>query len=79
MKPTLEEVQHSITQLGKLHPSHVTTDKIKAICARHREVLAPSSPLSQASQAILQHAEAQLRQYDELFGTQTIQMKEAIA
>jgi transposase len=75
----LEEVQRSIKQLEKLHPSHVTTDKVKAICAKQREVPAPSPLLSQASQAILQQAEAQLRQYDELFGTHTIQMEEAIA
>jgi hypothetical protein len=75
----LEEVQRSIKQLEQLHPSHVTTDKVKAICAKQREVPMPSLQLSQASQAILQQSEAQLRQYDELFGTQTIQMEEAIA
>src|SRR5690606_12713623 len=76
---TLEEVQHSIKQLEKLHPSHVTTDKGMSSWGRHREGMAPSSPLSEASQAILQQAEAHMRQYDELFGTQTIQTKEAIA
>jgi transposase len=75
----LEEVERSIQQLERIHPSHVTTDKVKAICAKGREN--PSSPLlhSQASQAILQHAQAQVRQYDELFGTHTTQVKESIA
>ncbi|MGF7049460.1 transposase [Paenibacillus sp. DS2015] len=75
----LEEVQHSIQQLCHIHPSHVTTDKIKALCAKRRDITAPPLQYSKASQAILTHAKAQLRQYDELFGTHTIQMKEVIA
>ncbi|MCF2941962.1 hypothetical protein L1N85_26975 [Paenibacillus alkaliterrae] len=75
----LEEVQRSIKQLDNLHPSHVTTDKVKALCAKGREMDAPPLLHSQASQAILQQAAAQLRQYDDMFGTHTIQMEEAIA
>lgn len=75
----LEEVQRSIKQLDNLHPSHVTTDKVKAICAKGREVEAPPPLHSQASQAILEQAEAHLRQYDEMFGTQMRPMEEAIA
>ncbi|OMF28665.1 transposase [Paenibacillus sp. FSL H8-0548] len=75
----LEEVQRSIQQLYKIHPSHVTTVKVKALCAKGRETVVPTLQSSQASQAILQHAEAQLRQYDDLFGTHTLQMEGAIA
>jgi hypothetical protein len=45
----LEEVERSIKQLDNLHPSHVTTDKVKAICANGRETPPPPLLHSQAS------------------------------
>ncbi|NEW04707.1 IS21 family transposase [Paenibacillus sp. SYP-B3998] len=76
---TLVEVEHSVAELCRIHPSHVTTDKIKALCARAREVLPPQALSSQESQDIEAHAQQHLRLYDELFQTQPVPPKEAVA
>jgi transposase-like protein len=75
----LEEVEHSITLLCAIHPSHVTTDKIKVMCAKGREIQVPPLPQSQDSQEIAAHAKRHLSQYDEMFGMTRVQEKEAIA
>lgn len=75
----LTEVERSIKQLCQIHPSHVTTDKIKVMCAKARESLPLQLPCSQASQEIVEHAKKQMSQYDEIFGTHTVQAEEAIA
>jgi len=57
----------------------VTTDKIKVLCAKHREVLPSAEPLSQTAQEIAEQAKQHLCMYDELFQTHTLGSKEAIA
>lgn len=76
---TLAEVERSVAELCRIHPDHVTTDKIKALCARTREVLPQQTLSSQESQDIEAHAKRHLRLYDELFQTQTVQPEEAVA
>jgi hypothetical protein len=76
---TLKEVERSIAELCRIHPDHVTTDKIKALCARTREVLPEQTLSSQESQDIEAYAKQHLRLYDELFQTQPVQPEEAVA
>lgn len=76
---TLAEVEHAIEELCRIHPSHVTTDKIKVLCARNREKVEPVSPLSQTTQEIADRAKAHLRAYDDLFRTHMSKPEEAIA
>jgi hypothetical protein len=76
---TLMEVECSIAELCRIHPDHVTTDKIKALCARTREVLPEQTLSSQESQDIEAHAKQHLRLYDEMFQTQSVQPEEAVA
>lgn len=76
---TFVEVERAIDELCCIHPSHVTTDKIKVLCAKHREVLPSAEPLSQTAQEIAEQAKQHLCMYDELFQTHTLGSKEAIA
>lgn len=76
---SLEEVECSISELCRIHPSHVTTDKIKAICAKGREVIPLQPLLSPESLEIEAHSKQHLRQYDELFETHSVQSEEAVA
>jgi hypothetical protein len=76
---SLEEIERSVDELCKIHPSHVTTDKIKLLCAKNKEAIPSSSQLSEETQDITDHAKEHLKMYDELFQTQTIGLKEAIA
>lgn len=75
----MEEVECSIAQLCQINPSHVTTDKIKVMCAKGREIEAPPLPQSQASQEIAAQSRRHLSQYDEMFGITMIPEKEGIA
>jgi hypothetical protein len=75
----LEEVERSIKQLCEIHPSHVTTDKIKVMCAKGREIEALPLPKSQATQEIAAHAKRHLKQYDEIFEMTMNRETEAIA
>jgi hypothetical protein len=75
---SIEEIEQSIEELRSIHPSHVTTEKIKVLCAKNREVLS-SVPVVKESNEIMTHAKEHLRMYDELFQTKTIGAKEAIA
>lgn len=77
VEASLKEVEQSIEELRKIHPSHVTTDKIKVLCSKNRETL-PSIPLEEEND-ITTHAQAQLRDYDALFQTGALGSKEAIA
>jgi hypothetical protein len=38
---TLKEIESSINQLRNIHPSHVTTEKIKLLCAKQKEEQTP--------------------------------------
>lgn len=77
---SFEEVELSIDELRRIHSSHVTTDKIKVLCAKRQEgktaITAPHSP---ETQEISELAAAHLRMYDELFAIQSQETKEAIA
>jgi len=74
----LKEVEQSIKELRNIHPSHVTTDKIKVLCAKNQEELVSAS-LYQDKSDITTHAQEHLRAYDELFQTKTLGIKEEIA
>ncbi|BCJ88608.1 IS21 family transposase [Effusibacillus dendaii] len=76
---SLAEVEHAIDELCHIHPSHVTTDKIKVLCARSRETAPPAATLSQTAQEIAERAKAHLRAYDDLFQTHISAPEEAIA
>lgn len=77
---SFEEVEQSIEELRQIHPSHVTTDKIKVLCAKRQESkLAMVGPRSPETQEISDLATAHLRMYDELFATQSQETKEATA
>uniref|UniRef100_UPI0003716375 Mu transposase domain-containing protein n=1 Tax=Effusibacillus pohliae TaxID=232270 RepID=UPI0003716375 len=75
----LSEVERAIDELCSIHPGHVTTDKIKVLCAKNRETLPPVMPLSQTTQEIADQAKQHLRLYDELFHTHTLESKEVMA
>ncbi|TGA95455.1 IS21 family transposase [Sporolactobacillus shoreae] len=75
---SLSEVEQSIRTLFRIHPSHVTTDKIKILCARNqveKQVL-PSG--SEETRAIHKQAEMHLKLYDELFHTETVGQLEEV-
>lgn len=76
---TIAEVEKSIKELRKINPSHVTTDKIKVLCAKNQNKTPPASPVSRESKEITEQAKAHLKMYDELFKTETVGQKEAIA
>lgn len=68
----LEEIQCSIEELQRIHPSHVTTDKIKAVCAKKREPAALALETEQETKDITERAKEHLKMYDELFQTQRV-------
>ncbi|MDC3418739.1 IS21 family transposase [Aquibacillus salsiterrae] len=74
----LKEVEQSINELHNIHPSHVTTDKIKVLCARNQEEL-NSSSFHQDKSDISTYAREHLRAYDELFQTNSLGEKGEIA
>ncbi len=76
---SLSDVEKSITELCKIHPSYVTTDKIKALCAKRRENTPEIAIISQVAQDITDQAIQHLKMYDKLFNTQNLAPKEAIA
>lgn len=75
----LKEIERSITELSKIHPNHVTTDKIKILCAKYRETPTIPVPVSQDTKEIADYARHHLKMYDELFQTHSIDSKEEIA
>lgn len=67
---SVEEVKRSIGALCEIHPRHVTTDKIKVLCAAHRETKELlTTELSKETQEIVDCANQHLQAYDELFQT----------
>lgn len=73
----MKEVEQSIKELRGIHPSHVTTEKIKVLCTKNREA-PPSVVLTEETNQIVTHAQEHLRAYDKMFQTQTIGTKEVI-
>ncbi|MFB9989313.1 IS21 family transposase, partial [Bacillus benzoevorans] len=76
---TLSEIERSIKELCRIHPSHVTTDKIKILCAKNKNTAVSSVPKSKETNDITEHAKANLKMYDELFQTESVGKEEAIA
>lgn len=76
---SLVEVESSITELCNIHTNHVTTDKIKVLCAKNREMAIPAVAVSQTACEIADRAKEHLRMYDDLFHTHTLENEEAIA
>jgi len=76
---SIDQIEESINELRSINPQHVTTDKVKVLCEKSRDLSQPSPLLSKESLAIQLHAEENLRMYDALFQTQLVGVKEAIA
>lgn len=76
---SLAEVEHSIEALRLIHPSHVTTDKIKVLCAKNKELAIPASELIKTDCKIADHAKEHLRMYDDLFHTHFQESEEVTA
>lgn len=76
---TLSEVEYSIEKLRQIHPHHVTTDKIKVICAKQKEIQYDVPELSENGREISEKAYEHLQKYKELFQTGDLSPKEAIA
>ncbi len=66
---SLDEVGQAIDGLCQIHKSHVTTDKIKVLCAKSREPATEVVAKTQETREIVAHSREQLRQYDLLFET----------
>ncbi|MGY0695025.1 IS21 family transposase [Virgibacillus sp. FSP13] len=75
---SLVEIENGIEELRKIHPSHVTTDKIKILCAKNQEASSLATFDKEVS-GITNHAKEQLRAYDELFQTKSLGKKGEIA
>jgi transposase len=73
---TLEEVENIIKELVLIHLSHVNTDKIKVLHAKHREKVSLPITMTQETQEIIDHARQHLKEYDDLFQTYTATSKE---
>lgn len=65
----LDDVVTSIEELEAIHPKHVTTDKIKAMCAKAKEPAMPQTPATKDAKAIVTQARVHMKQYDQLFQT----------
>lgn len=76
---SIAEVEQCIKELKKINPSHVTTDKIKVLCTKGQNKTCPSSPETKETKEITETARANLKMYDEMFQTEEIGKKEAIA
>lgn len=74
------EIEQAIQELEQIHPDHVTTDKIKVLCAKNRD-LAPvvQATVSKPGQEIAERSMEHLRMYDELFDTGLAERKEGAA
>jgi hypothetical protein len=74
------EVGQAIKELERIHPDHVTTDRIKVLCTknRHKEPVV-RAVLSETGQEIAARAAEHLRMYDDLFYTHTAVTKEDAA
>nr|WP_010529047.1 IS21 family transposase [Lentibacillus jeotgali] len=63
----LDDVLASIDRLEAIHPQHVTTDKIKVMCDKHKENPGHTKPSSQATKTINEQARNHMKDYDQLF------------
>jgi hypothetical protein len=52
---TLKEIESSINQLRNIHPSHVTTEKIKLLCAKQKEEQTPVLTYSSQKTIDIEH------------------------
>ncbi|RYM02832.1 IS21 family transposase [Sporolactobacillus sp. THM7-7] len=77
-KATLAEIEQSIQELRQMGPNHVTTDKIKAVCAKNRMPKDVPPLTSEETQSIASQAERHLRLYDELFNTTKVGQHEEV-
>lgn len=66
---SLTEVEQAIGELRKMHPNHVTTDKIKLLCAKRRETPKAILQKEQQTKEIETQAQRHLNEYADLFGT----------
>ncbi|WP_456278796.1 IS21 family transposase [Bacillus sp. AK128] len=76
---SVSEIEQCIEELRRINPVHVTTDKIKVLCAKNKTKLSSSLPISKESKEINDQAIAHLKKYDELFQIETLGKQEAIA
>ncbi|WP_437177981.1 IS21 family transposase [Heyndrickxia coagulans] len=76
---SLTEIERSIEKLEKINPAHVTTEKIKILCAKKREEVHSASLMTLESKEIAEQAKNQLKGYDALFETGEVGGKEDIA
>lgn len=76
---SIAEVEKSIKELRKINPSHVTTNKIKVLCAKNQNGTPQISTVSNESKEITDQAKAHLKKYDELFKTETVGLEGEIA
>jgi hypothetical protein len=75
----ISEIERSIKELRKINPSHVTTEKIKILCAKNKNNVPPSNHESKEAKEITEHARENLKMYDAMFKTEDVGKKEAIA
>src|SRR5699024_4069634 len=59
----MDDVITSIEELNAIHPKHVTTDKIKAMCAKVKEPLISQAPATQETKTIATQARHHMKQY----------------
>ena len=63
---SLSEVEKSIQELSQIHPEHVSTAKIKILCAKRKETPYAPAIASEETRAIADEARRHLKQYGEL-------------
>ena len=76
---SLAELEQAIGELRKMHPNHVTTDKIKIICAKRRETPKVIVQKEQQTKEFETQAKRHLNEYADLFGTVPTDHKEVAA
>ena len=76
---SLTKLENSIARLCEMHPRHVTTDKIKVLCAKQKENAPEVTELSENGYEIEDLAQRHLQQYKELFQMGDLSPKEVIA
>jgi transposase/transposase-like protein len=62
---SLETVERAVEELARIHPEHVTTDKIKVVCARLSNPVHNDFPPSQQTEDLEAHAKRHLAAYGE--------------
>ena len=69
---SLKEIEEAIEILCRIHKSHVTTDKIKVLCAKNREPISKVVENTQDTNEITKRSKEQLQQYGLLLGTTSL-------